>query len=59
MVAQFMDILGQLLHLLSGIALICGAIFILASLLSFKGPDGYIKGILLLLLAGWIAHPHF
>jgi hypothetical protein len=54
-----MDILGQLLHLLSGIALICGAIFILASLLSFKGPDGYIKGILLLLLAGWIAHPHF
>ncbi len=56
MLAQLMGTLSSLFHLIGAIAMFCGVLFLLASLLGGKGPDGYIKGILLILLAGWIGH---
>jgi hypothetical protein len=46
----------NLFHVLGLCATLIGVFFLLAAILGARGPDGYIKGVALVLIGAWASH---
>lgn len=55
MLAEITLVIHHLFRFIGGCLLLCGTLLFLASMLSVKGPDGYVKGLAFILIGGWIS----
>ncbi len=54
MLTELTQTVFRLFHSLAAVAMLIGVLYLLMAILSGRGADGYIKGIAIILLAGWM-----
>jgi len=54
MLSEITQTVFRLFHALAAVTMLIGVLYLLMAILSGRGVDGYIKGIAIILLAGWM-----
>jgi hypothetical protein len=54
MLSEITQTIFRLFHTLAAVAMLIGVLYLLMAILNGRGVDGYIKGIAIILLAGWM-----
>ena len=54
MLTELTQTIFRLFHSLAAVAMLIGVLYLLMAIISGRGADAYVKGIAIILLAGWM-----
>jgi hypothetical protein len=55
MLHELLANLSNFFHMFGMCVLLWGVLLLIGAMLSFRGPDAYVKGAVLIILGGWIS----